>query len=204
MGIGVHQNKGGYTMEKPEKPRKKPKKKAAKSRKKTTKAKAAPKEPAKMGRPTDYRPEYCQQIIEYFSVEPYREVEVLKHTNNGPYTTTEFRANDFPSFAGFCSKIGTSRVTMLEWCKKHPDFLNAYRQCKELQEHFMLINGLKGTVNTHFSIFAAKNLLSYTDKKDPDTVIYNDNSTRKYNKMSEEELEAEVKKRAAKLLAKDY
>ena len=58
----------------------------------------APDKP-KMGRPTDYRPEYCQQIIE--------------HCSEGN------------SFTSFCHKIGIAPKTLYAWRDAHPDFGNA-------------------------------------------------------------------------------
>lgn len=124
---------------------------------------------AKRGAPTTYDPKYCEEILEYFSIPPYREV-MKKVVANGvliEVPTTE--ANDFPSFAGFASKIKTHRYTLNKWCDRHPEFSDAYKESKELQENFLLVNGLKNLVSTAFGIFTAKNVLGYRDKQ-PDEI----------------------------------
>ncbi|MCK5616611.1 hypothetical protein KAR91_82890 [Candidatus Pacearchaeota archaeon] len=106
------------------------------------------------GAPTKYREKYCEEIIEYFSGKPYRTVKGID------------KANDFPSYAGFSGKIGVSRETLHEWKRTHPKFSDAYRKCKQLQEHFLMTNGLKGLYNGPFAIFTAKNVIGWTDKQD--------------------------------------
>lgn len=51
------------------------------------------------GRPTDYLPEYCEQVI-------------------------DFMAGGF-SFEAFAGKIGVSKQTLYEWTKVHPEFSDA-------------------------------------------------------------------------------
>jgi hypothetical protein len=52
-----------------------------------------------MGRPTEYKPEYCQLLLE--------------HGSKGL------------SFEAFGGVVGVSKVTLYAWAKKYPDFLNA-------------------------------------------------------------------------------
>lgn len=120
---------------------------------------------SKVGRPSKYKPEICQEMIDYFSIPPYREVtKTIRPKNGDPYEVETIEANDFPSFAGFAAKIGVHRETLHEWKRSHALFSDAYKMCKELQENFVLVNGFKGTVNTTFAIFTSKNLLSYRDR----------------------------------------
>jgi len=105
------------------------------------------------GRPTDYRPEYCQKIIEYFSVKPYE-----RDHNDNPI------ANDMPTKAGFAIELGVDRDTLKEWAKTYPEFSAAYKRCEEFQELFLVTNGMKGIVNPAFSMFVAKNLLKWSDR----------------------------------------
>jgi transposase len=53
------------------------------------------------GRPTDYRPEYCQKLIDFCSL-----------------------GRSYEAFAGF---LGVSKQTLYTWEKKHPEFLDAKR-----------------------------------------------------------------------------
>lgn len=119
------------------------------------------------GRPTDYRPEFCEMIIEYFDVEPYREVGRTKTNKDGSeYTYYEDKANDWPTLAGFAAKIGSHRESLNNWAKQHDEFFDAIKKAKEIQEQILVTNALKGLYNPTFSIFAAKNIFSWKDKQD--------------------------------------
>jgi hypothetical protein len=119
------------------------------------------------GRPTKYKPEYCDEIVEYFNKEPYFEREIVKTDKKGnTYEAYEFVANDLPLFGKFASDIGVTHDTLLEWVKVHPEFSLAYKKAKTLQEHMLAINGLKGLYSTPFAIFTAKNILGWRDQQD--------------------------------------
>lgn len=60
------------------------------------------KTPKVNGRPTDYREEYCQQLI--------------KHMTEG---------GDFQGFAGL---VGVSKQTLYDWLDKHPNFVDAKKK----------------------------------------------------------------------------
>jgi hypothetical protein len=131
-------------------------------------------EKPKMGAPSKYKPEFIQLLKDYFDVEPYREVEKKIVTKQGDVIEIPTDvANDFPTLAGFAVSIGIHRETIREWAHekdehgnlKHPDFSAAYKMASEVQEHFLITNGLKGLTNPAFSIFAAKNILKWRDNQ---------------------------------------
>lgn len=107
------------------------------------------------GRPTDYNPNYCQMLLAYFDVKPYEENKMGK-----------LEASDFKSLAGFAISIGVHRETLLNWSKQYPEFFDAYKRAKDFQENYLVINGMRGLINPAFSIFTAKNVLNWRDKKD--------------------------------------
>lgn len=124
----------------------------------------------KLGRPTDYKPEYVEALIEYFSEPPYKEVMKKIVTKDGDVVEVpEYEATDFKSLAGFAVSIGVHRETLLNWTKQYPDFFDAYKRAKEYQENFLLINGNKELIHPAFSIFTAKNIIGYRDRQ-PDEV----------------------------------
>lgn len=119
------------------------------------------------GRPSKYDPKYVEEMIEYFSVEPYFEVMKKIATKSGDVIEVpHIETSDFPSFAGFAVKIGVSSSTLKEWRDAEPDFSAAYKSCKDMQERFLSILGLKGHINTAFGIFTAKNVIGWRDKTD--------------------------------------
>jgi hypothetical protein len=120
------------------------------------------------GRPTKYRPEYCQSIIDYFSIEPNYEQE-LNHYKNGEvnFVDKKVKANKLPTFHGFAATIGlTDTKTMLDWCKIHPDFCHSYARAKELQKHFIAENALNGAYNANFSQFLLHNISDWKIKQE--------------------------------------
>jgi len=121
-------------------------------------------QPNREGRPSKYKPEYIDAILEYFSVEPYEE-KTKRVASQGKQIEIDYTdANDMPTFAGFACSIEVHRGTLHEWCRDYPEFYNAYKRAGELQENFLVINGLKSTINTAFGIFTAKNVLGWRDK----------------------------------------
>lgn len=122
------------------------------------------------GRPSKYKEEYCQALLDYFSVEPYREVMKKIVTKQGDVIEIpENEANDMPTLAGFAISIGIHRDTLLEWSKQYPEFSGVYKRAIEFQENFLVVNGNKGLINPAFGIFTAKNILKWKDKQ-PDEV----------------------------------
>ncbi len=143
-------------------------------------AKKNTQEPRPVGRPTDYKPEYCEQLIEYFSEDPYKEVMKKIVTKDGEVVEVPvIEATDFKTLAGFAISIGVHSETLLNWSKQHPEFFDAYKRAKDFQEQFLAVNGNKGLVNPSFSIFTAKNVLHWRDKHpdESDNINININSS---------------------------
>lgn len=121
----------------------------------------------KAGRPTKYKEEYCRQIIEYFDIEPTREVDVVTTFKNGTTReSTEERPNHLPFFANFAYSIGSNPQRLLEWCKKFPKFQEAYTRAKALQKQHLVVCGLLGLFNSKFAVFTAKNITEWRDKQE--------------------------------------
>lgn len=119
------------------------------------------------GRPTKYKKEYCEQIIEFFSRPPYEEIEVRHHNKDGKVYKTEIKRkpNDLPFLFEFAREIGVSDRTLERWAKRNSEFCRAYKEAKELQKAFLITNGLLGLYNPTFAIFTAKNITDMRDKK---------------------------------------
>lgn len=123
----------------------------------------------KRGRPTKYKPGYCQEIVKFFSKEPYTEKELKHYQDDGEtikWIDYKEVANDIPFFSDFAASIGVNDDTLQNWTKKHPDFFGAYMRAKELQKQFLITNGLKGLYNPRFAIFTATNITDMQDKKE--------------------------------------
>jgi len=120
-----------------------------------------------MGRPTKYKSKYCKELIEFFSIEPYREVETIT-TGKNDYCKTEIKRlpNILPFFSAFARKIGVHRDTLDAWKNKHKEFSDSYKEAKDLQKEFLIQNGLGGLYNATSFIFTAKNITNMRDRKE--------------------------------------
>lgn len=119
------------------------------------------------GQPTKYKPEYCQQLIDYFSIEPLeiiREQEITG-TEGGKYVSRRLPQR-FPWFEGFARKIGVHRNTLKSWCAEHPEFAEAYDTAKDLQREFIVDVALSGAAPPSFAIFTMKNVCGWRDERD--------------------------------------
>ena len=119
------------------------------------------------GRPTKYKPEYCNQLIKFFSGPRNETIEKAHITGKNEYEKTEYMrvAYELPTFAKFARKIGANKDTIVsEWVKKHKEFSDAYNQAKELQKEFLIDNGLGGLYPPASFIFTAKNITDMKDK----------------------------------------
>lgn len=106
------------------------------------------------GRPTKYKPEYCKQIVDYFSVKPFKVISGREV------------ANDLPQLSLFAHSIGVNQDTLHEWNKNYPEFSEAFKKAKELQEAFLLSNGLSGRYQQPAFIFTMKNVCKWTDRQE--------------------------------------
>lgn len=139
----------------------------------------------RMGRPALYKPEYADQMIDYFNIDKFEKVTLEKETRYSAKTGVKVSEkekyklipNDLPTFEGFAMKIGVSHQTLLNWANavedeaaeilvyRYPDFFGAYNVCKHMQKEFLVDNGLKGNMPPASFIFVTKNVTDMTDKQ---------------------------------------
>jgi len=116
------------------------------------------------GRPSKYKEEYCEQMIEYFNVE-ITEEKIKQTVSAGQVVEVkEEEASELPTFIGFAMKIGVCDDTLSEWKVRHVKFSAAYKKCRKLQEQLIAKNGIKGRYNTTFSLFMLKCNHGWNDK----------------------------------------
>ena len=117
------------------------------------------------GRPTKYKPEYCQQLIAYMTQEPWEEVEVT-HTNRKgeTWTETKLRPRPIRFLTVFAHEIGVTRDTLAEWYRVHPEFSDAYTRAREMQAEHLLQCGFMGLSDPTMTKFAAVNLTDLSDR----------------------------------------
>jgi len=129
-----------------------------------------PKDIKKAGRKTKWTPKLNDKIIEYFSLEPSYEREVM-HTNKKGETWSSYedKPNRLPTLFRFAMLNHISQDAMEDWAKeenkdKYPGFIGSYKAAKQLQKEFLIDNALSGLYNPTFSIFTAKNITDMRDQ----------------------------------------
>lgn len=99
------------------------------------------------GRPSKYKPEYCEMMI--------------AHTKAGGF------------FEGFAMSIDVTKETLLDWTTTYPDFSDAYKKASQAQlEHFQKLGyGLAtGQVKGQVAAwcFMMKNMFKWRDVQEID------------------------------------
>ena len=129
-----------------------------------------PKDYLPRGRPSSYRPEFAQALIEYFS-RPAWDVQDEEGRTVEGY---------FPTFAGFCWEMGFSQATMLNWVKAqdldgspmYPEFLEAYKAAKARQEQLFTVGYMRGKYyNPAVGALIAKNLMDWRDRQEIESQV---------------------------------
>lgn len=130
------------------------------------------------GRPTEYKDEYIQLMIDYFNIEVEKLVDVEVVGKDGEVRTEQkVVVNKFPTLGRFASNIGITRETLHDWATaknpdgsiRRPDFAYTYARAKDLQEVLLTEGGLAGMYEGRFATFAAKNIIGWRDKIDVDS-----------------------------------
>lgn len=118
------------------------------------------------GRPSKYKPECCQAIIEFFDKPPYERKVKTVATKKGPVEIEYDDPTDLPFLTDFAKSIGVNQDTLHEWIKKHPEFSEAFKTAKEKQEKIVVINAMRKLYDSTFSIFTLKNIAGWRDKQE--------------------------------------
>ena len=119
------------------------------------------------GRPTTYKPEYCQAVIEHMS--------------------------EGASLTSFAASVDCSRSTIGEWMNANPEFSAAVKigksKCATWWEKVSRTNAVEGGGNATLCIFGLKNMApdEWREKQE----IEHSGSI-DINKMSDEELERKI------------
>jgi hypothetical protein len=125
----------------------------------------------KVGRPTSYKKEYCQQIIDYFTNAPLYEEVTIPHYSKGElvYEDVKRFPPKLPTLVQFAKFIGVSYPTVYNWqclghASFHEEFLDAYYRAKHMQKDFLIQAGLSGVFNPGFATFVAINITDMQQK----------------------------------------
>lgn len=115
--------------------------------------------------PGEYHPGYCDQMLAFFDRPKMREtIETFTYKSGAVDERVKYVPNTPPHFSEFARKIGVTTRTLKKWAKEHPDFREAYDQCQEIFEEFMIDNGLTGGYGAIAMKFVAVNRTKMRDK----------------------------------------
>lgn len=161
-------------------------------------------QPNKVGRPSDFKPEYVQEFLDYFNVKPHEEKEVEELVHGNLIRRKKEVTNDMPSLAGFAVKIGVHRDTLHQWANQkddndeliYPEFSDAYKRAKDFQENYLVTNGLASRINPQFAMFVAKNVIGWRDKQPDEADVIVNNVGKD---LTDEQLDAQIDARLKKL-----
>lgn len=128
------------------------------------------------GRPTKYKDEYSELLLNYFGDKINFEDE------DHPFYQEGWKKETFPTKAGFAVFIEVAKDTLNEWANakinddegkvlghKYPKFSVAYKRVVDFQEKALISGAFDNELNMTFSIFFAKNNLGYKDRIENDT-----------------------------------
>jgi hypothetical protein len=105
-----------------------------------------------VGRPSTYTEDMPEKMIKWFN----RPIA----TYSGHKTTI----TKFPTFERFALEHGVHHQTLLNWCDKHAEFLEAYNVCKGIQKDLLIEGGLSGIYKERFAMFLSVNVSDLKDK----------------------------------------
>jgi hypothetical protein len=132
-----------------------------------------------MGRPTKYKKEYCKEIIEFYSCEPFEDIDLPHYDNDGvtvKWTDKKRMANKLPTMVQFAKHIKCGVSTVYDWldpdhASYQKEFSDTYIHAKRLQKDVLIQNGLLGLYNPAFAKFVAVNFTTMRDKQDTESQI---------------------------------
>jgi len=122
------------------------------------------------GRPTKYKPEYCEKLIEFFDIEPWEERKI-PHYKNGEVVWTDIKILPvrMPTLRGFAKSIDISIRAIYNWVDLksktyQEEFMHAFAHAKEIRKDWLVDVGLSGSAPPASFKFVAVNVTDMTDK----------------------------------------
>jgi len=95
------------------------------------------------GRPSKYKKRYCDELIDYFKDESVKPL---------------------PLFEDFAQLLDIAKSTLYKWGEQHPEFSDALKRAKEIQESRWIKGALDNKFNVTFAIFMGKNNFGWKDR----------------------------------------
>lgn len=119
------------------------------------------------GRPSDYKEEYCDDIVDYF-LQKKEEISDIEWEEEDVKKKV---SKIFPSFIRYAISIGVDEDTLINREKSHKNFFGAREKCRKIQEAILVENWLMWLFHPWFTQFILKNNHWYKDKTEVDTNV---------------------------------
>lgn len=124
----------------------------------------------RIGRPSSYKPEYCDMLEDYFATRiaicEGRTIEQEAEGKGSSKRNAQRIFAEFPTLEGFAISIGITPFTISDWANRHEAFCQARARAVGSIKH-RLINGmLSNEYNTQAAIFVASNLTDMRAKQE--------------------------------------
>lgn len=126
----------------------------------------------KVGRPTKYKPTYCQALIDFFDIEPWEEREI-PHYKGGEVTWTDIKVLPvrMPTLRGFAKHMGVGISTVYRWLDEQDGayqsaFRDAFTCASAIRKDWLIDVGLSGSAPPASFKFVAVNVTDMRDKQE--------------------------------------
>lgn len=119
---------------------------------------------SRRGRPTKYRPMFCEMIINYFeNSNPV--VAIVDDPGGKGGSQTRLETLRVPTINGFAARIGVNQDTLYEWAAKHEEFSEALARAQALNRAIVEELGLAGRLGKGLAELYFINHLNYKDSR---------------------------------------
>lgn len=128
---------------------------------------------AKIGAPTSYHEEYCEQIIQFFeSKRTARRIKTAleQSDKDGWKRSYKVICGEMPSLTRFAEVLKVSRHTLNDWRKRHENFDTACTRAQDMAAEILAERAHNGLYNAQFAMFYAKNVFHWKDRTEVETV----------------------------------
>jgi len=129
-----------------------------------------------MARPTKYKPEFCEKLIEFFDIEPWEEREIphyktVKGEQQLVWTDIKILPLRMPTLRKFAKSIEVGIRAIYNWLNPeeatyHKEFMHAFTLAKEIRRDWLIDVGLSGSAPPASFKFVAVNCTDMRDKQE--------------------------------------
>lgn len=118
------------------------------------------------GRPTTYREEMPDLVMEYLKTrqDVYEDVPKCENPETGAITYTKRQKVSMPTLEGLSSFLGTTKTAMLSWEKQFPKFHCALEEVRRAQHDRLMDKGLSGEYNPTIAKLVLSSNHGYAEK----------------------------------------